>query len=159
MPLPLSADLVLVPLKMRRPRFEQDGATGYINSRAVKNVEPFRPANPKRKTNTPPGIRCLLYLQGGAILHSYYSKQNTEKRLLNGRLALAHYFSLQSRESRGGNGPVIEQASADALDKVATASRILYELLVDRPNQNLACESVRQEYWPVPVNDETKQQP
>lgn len=125
-PLPLSLSLVFVPLKMRNPQFEQDGATGYVSACAVTAI------TTTEKGEEPETARCLIHLAGGFTLPGLYSKRNTEKRLINGRLALSHYALLHGHKTNGGASLVMERASNDALDRVATFSRIVYELLVDR---------------------------
>lgn len=125
-PLSLSLNLVLVPLKMRKPQFEQDGATGYVSASAVTAI------TTTEKGEAPETARCLIHLTGGLTVPGLYSKRNTEKRLINGRLALSHYAALHGHKKNGGASLVMERASDDALDRVATFSRIVYEMLVDR---------------------------
>ncbi len=130
-PLPLNLDLVLVPLKMRYPQFEKDGATGYVNVCAVESLTTL-PDHEKAMT---PEVKCIVQLNGGKSLACLISKRFTDKRLINGRLALSHYKSLHGYKKNTGldpaSGLVMEKASSDALDKIVTFSRILYELLTD----------------------------
>ncbi|MBW6464781.1 MAG: hypothetical protein K0B84_11460, partial [Firmicutes bacterium] len=84
-PLPLSLHLVLVPLKMRLPKFEQDGATGYINACAVTKIEASAPSAGKA------GSRCLVTLTGGFKLTCYISLSKMEERLSKSDHALTHF--------------------------------------------------------------------
>ena len=130
-PLPLNLDLVLVPLKMRYPQFEKDGASGYVNVCAVESLTTL----PEHEKAMTPEVKCTVQLEGGSSLACLNSKRNTDKRLINGRLALSHYKSLHGYKKNTGldlaSGLVMEKASSDALDKIVTFSRILYELLTD----------------------------
>ena len=133
-PLPLSLHLVLVPIKMRLPKFEQDGAIGYINACAVQKIETI--SQPAGKT----GPRCLVCLTGGFKLTCYISLSKMEERLSKSDHALTHFKTLHRIIKPVGKALVMEQASADALDKVATASRLLYEMLVEHTTHSIACE-------------------
>jgi hypothetical protein len=139
-PLPLSLHLVLVPLKLRLPRFEQDGATGYINALAVRKIEAL--GRPSGKADP----RCLVHLTGGFKLTCYISRSKMEERLFRSDHALTHFKELHRIKKPAGKALVMEQASPDALDKVATASRILYEMLVGHATYSIACEKNEGEY-------------
>ncbi|MDW7730116.1 MAG: hypothetical protein SCJ94_08965 [Bacillota bacterium] len=139
-PLPLSLHLVLVPLKMRLPKFEQDGATGYINACAVTRIEASAPPAGKA------GSRCLVTLTGGFKLTCYISLSKMEERLSKSDHALTHFKELHRIKKPDGKALVMEQASADALNKVATASRLLYEMLVGHATHSIACEKNEGDY-------------
>jgi len=145
-PLPLNINLVLVPLKMRKPRFEQDGATGYINVCAVKAVESLTHTARDLHNRETKDAKSLVHLTGGLRLYSYYSTNSTEKRLMSGRLALSHHKLLQSRTSHLEKPQALEQVSEDALNRVATVSRILYELLVNPGSHSIACDNSEHDY-------------
>ncbi len=86
-PLPLSGDVILVPVKMRLPRYENDGATGYINLEDVEKVEEKEDGGEREK--------CRLYLKGGHSLPVYTSAKIIRQRLHYGRMAQGHYRNLR----------------------------------------------------------------
>jgi hypothetical protein len=130
-PLALTPKLVLVPLKMRKPAFEQDGAIGYVNVCAVVKAGAYN--GDDKSACGDGGALCQISLSGGNQIGSHYSQRSTEKRLVSGRLALNHFLSLQ-RQAGSQRLPIaLELPSDDALARVAAFSRIMYELLVDRP--------------------------
>ena len=90
-PLPLAPNFVLIPIKMRRPGCENDGATGYISLfDMVRIVEPGSGEGYEE-------ARCLIHLAGGHVLPSLFSHQNTQKRVANARVALDRFLALQNR--------------------------------------------------------------
>ena len=90
-PLPLSPVLVLVRVKMRRPRYENDGATGYFSLRDVTGISA---PGPDREQ----GTCCLVNLNGGHSVPSFFSKNNVQKRLSRANVALDRFNSLQKRD-------------------------------------------------------------
>ncbi len=124
-PLPISTYLLLLPLKMRYPKFEKDGATGYINFCALSDATPFPPKEAG-------ATGCLLHMKGSHILPSLYSCGVTEKKLVNARLAMAHYLYGQNLKGGLSSALVMEKADDDALHRIATATKILYGLLVGK---------------------------
>ena len=89
-PLPLCQSLVLVPIKMRLPHTGDDGATGYINLKAVEKIA---------TTDQPAengGEKCRIYLKGGQAVPSYISQKATEKRIAQGKQALDYHNLKQS---------------------------------------------------------------
>ena len=89
-PIPLSPVLVLVSIKMRRPLFENDGATGYVN---LLDVTGISPPGPDRE----PEIRCLVDLKGGHRLPSLFSEESVRQRLSMANVALDRFKALQGR--------------------------------------------------------------
>jgi len=79
-PLLLAPGLVLVPLKVRKPRVAGDTSTGYVNMHAVTGV--------KSTANKP--YRSTLQLTGGAELPVLWSPATVNKQLQHARLALHH---------------------------------------------------------------------
>ncbi len=75
MPLPFSAALILVPLKMRRPVGRHDGSYGYVNCLAVEELT----------TTTSPG-KCRLLLRGHHNLECLYTEQTARKKLQRGKI-------------------------------------------------------------------------
>ncbi len=92
-PLPLSPGLVLVPVKMRRPGYGNDGATGFVN---LFDVEKTLKPGPKEGLEE---ACCLLHLKGGHVLPSLFSLENTERRLNTARVAYDRFLSLQNKNS------------------------------------------------------------
>ncbi len=130
-PLTLTPKLVLVPLKMRRPAFDQDGAIGYVNVCAV--VKAGDDSDDDEEAGGGGGALCQISLSGGHLIGSHYSLRSTEKRLVGGRLALNHFLTLQRQAGPERLPLALELPADDALARVAAFSRIMYELLVDRP--------------------------
>lgn len=85
-PLLLAPGLVLVPLKVRKPRVAGDTSTGYVNMHAVTEVE--------RTDKTP--YRSTLRLSGGTELPVLWSPATVNKQLQHARLAVSH-LSLSPR--------------------------------------------------------------
>ncbi len=102
-PLPLSATQALVPLKMRCPFSEKDGATGYVNLCAVLAVV--------SASEQQEGVAaCHLQLAGGHTLPSLFSKVNTAGRLNKAKIAHDLYFHLHGHYGRESHYRVAEQA-------------------------------------------------
>jgi hypothetical protein len=74
-PIPLSAHLVLVPLKMRTPRIQKDGTTGYIATHVVQRVIPDRAST-----------RCKLEVQGNGRVECLQSSGFALQQLRNARI-------------------------------------------------------------------------
>lgn len=141
-PLPLTASLVLVPLKMRKPHFDQDGATGYVNVCAVKAVKEESPPLKNGKGSEETLCGCLVCLNGGSSLRSLFSAQNTNKRLQLGRQALMHHLALQGApqfklKERG----LFAQTPSSALSSEEAANRLLLELLLRYQGHTKAADS------------------
>ena len=136
-PLPLTASLVLVPLKMRKPHFEQDGVTGYVNACAVEAVKAASPLSENGESHDEASYQCLVCMAGGSSLLSLYSAKNTNKRLQAGRQALMHHLALQVSARFKFNEPAFfAQAQGSKLRSEDAASRLLYELLINHHNHN-----------------------
>lgn len=75
-PLPLSAGLVLVPLKVRKPKIKGDPCTGYVNSHAAIAVE---------KTAAAP-YRTVVKLSGGGNVATLWHTATVNRRLSLARL-------------------------------------------------------------------------
>ena len=90
-PIPLSPALVLVRLKMRRPMYENDGATGYVNLRDVTGISAPGPDREQEAS-------CLVDLKGGGSVPSLFSEDNVRRRLAMAKLALDRFLALQGRE-------------------------------------------------------------
>lgn len=79
-PIPLSAHLVLVPLKMRTPRIQKDGTTGYIATHVVQRVIPDR-----EKT------RCKLEVLGNGRVDCLQSSEFALQQLRNANIVRTFY--------------------------------------------------------------------
>lgn len=69
-PLPLSAELLLFPVKIRTPRVPGDTCTGYMNYHAVKSVLPCA-HNPAHATITLAGSHTVTALWRAATVTRY----------------------------------------------------------------------------------------
>ncbi len=124
-PLPLTPQLVLVPLKMRSALSRKDGATGYVNLCDIKEIT---------ADDTQPGgeaVKCRLLLSGGHSLPSLYNLKSTKKRLNYGRQALVRHCSLKSSCLCGTPESLTEQALAEVQKKLFSITKLFYELLTD----------------------------
>lgn len=125
---------MLVPIKTRTPRFEQDGATGYVNLCAITGVEPLK------DPTGPSPYSCLIRLKGGQAIKALYSEASVEKRIQVGRRALDEHNKLHQR-------PLIPVALLNPNDltsplaKATAVSQLIYELLTHRLEQSCCCES------------------
>lgn len=116
-PLPLSATQALVPLKMRCPFSEKDGATGYVNLCAFMAVVPA----PEQKEGAV--AACHLKLSGGHTLPSLFSAANIEGRLKKAILAHEHYFNLHGHYGKENHYRVAEEAEQHQLYQVRSQRR------------------------------------
>lgn len=73
MPIPLSKQDILVPIKTRKPIIKNDGAFGYINIKYVKGT--------KQGNGT-----TIIYLKNGTAIECLCSPSTWEKHLRNGRI-------------------------------------------------------------------------
>lgn len=81
LPLPLSPNLVLVPLKTRRAVGKNDGCHGYFNPSAVISFAPSVVGK----------SRSSILLPGGHLLPCYYRPGTVQKRLRDGAIALERH--------------------------------------------------------------------
>lgn len=79
-PLPLTAGLVLCPVKVRTPRVTGDTSTGYINYYAVRGVE--------KHGKTP--YQAIISLAGGVKIPVLWTTATINKHLQDARLALTY---------------------------------------------------------------------
>ncbi len=79
-PLALTPGLVLVPVKVRKPRIAGDTSTGYVNLHAITAVL----SGPDRL------YRSILALSGGVKLPVLWSPATVHKQLQYARLTLSH---------------------------------------------------------------------
>ena len=84
-PLPLGRDMVLFQYKARSPQFIHDGASGYINLFALKDIINPGPAEKEL------GAVSLVHLTGGHQLPSLYSCKTMQQRKSGAHTALLHY--------------------------------------------------------------------
>jgi hypothetical protein len=129
LPLALSFNLVLIPLKTRTPKFEQDGATAFVSLSAIKAITPVLPASGSKHT-------CRIDLEGGTHLNVLYSKACIENRMKNGRLAQKNFYSMHNLPNFNGATLVMDSANNEALEKAATTGCFRCELLIDYQPQN-----------------------
>ena len=79
-PIPLSASLVLVPLKVRQAIGRNDGCCGYINPGVVLSCSPAEEKN-----------TTILMLRGEHRVEVLYSRRTVLRRLKAGRYILENY--------------------------------------------------------------------
>ncbi len=118
-PLAFSPFLVLVSVKMRRPKCENDGATGYVNYIDVTGVT---------DTNEDAGLDsadCYLHLKGGHVIPSLFSEKNTRQRLNTARLALDRFTALQNP----GNAGDSLTAVLERLYKLDNSSQVIGDFI------------------------------
>ncbi len=75
-PLPLSKDFVMIQAKTRIPLGKHDGAYGYINIAAIKEIR-------KSMTNED---RCIIYLRYGQEIEIHCKKSTLDKRIKHGHI-------------------------------------------------------------------------
>lgn len=78
LPLPLSSELTLVPLRVRRPKFSKDGANGYVSLQQVADVMPI---------NEHP-FRSAVVLKSGRKIFSLSHCRTVSGRLRDGEYLL-----------------------------------------------------------------------
>ncbi|TCP57766.1 hypothetical protein EV586_102210 [Tumebacillus sp. BK434] len=79
-PLPFAPRLTLVPVKMRLPRVQKDGTTGYVATHQIERVVPGR-----RTTS------CTLHLRGGQKVACLQSGEFVVQQLRNARIVQTFY--------------------------------------------------------------------
>jgi hypothetical protein len=128
-PLPLNHHVALVPLKMRQPLVENDGASGYVSVTDIVKI------NEVDSSDSGQQIKCRLDLCGGQSVPCCFTRQVVEKRLNQGRLALDHYRYLHSQASSLKPLPLVaaEQVGSgpDLYAKINIISSFLYQFLAD----------------------------
>lgn len=97
-PLPLSRDMVLFQFKARAPQFLHDGASGYINYYAVKDITAPTPAAKEK------GAGSLIQLTGGHLISSCYTLSKMEER--KGKAATAIIY-FEKQHGYGSNYPAL----------------------------------------------------
>jgi len=83
-PLPLSANVVLVPQKLRRVIVESDGAGGFVNVCAVEGVDDYTDEEGKFKST--------IYLTGGCSLPCVFTRGTVEQRIQKGHITRERYL-------------------------------------------------------------------
>ncbi|MGZ4031712.1 MAG: hypothetical protein ACXVP5_09125 [Tumebacillaceae bacterium] len=79
-PIPLAPQLVLMPLKMRTPRIQKDGTTGYIATDVVQRVIPDVEST-----------RCKLEVEGNGRVECLQSSEFAKQQLRNARIVKQFY--------------------------------------------------------------------
>ena len=81
-PLPLSGQLVLLPVKMRRPRIAKDGTTGYVAAHLVEEVRAARTEGCSLQVAGAGTVSCLQsaafarqQLRHARIVHTFYMER------------------------------------------------------------------------------------
>ena len=106
-PLPLGNSMVLFQYKARSPQFMHDGASGYINLFALKDISDPNPAEKEQ------GLKSIVHLAGGHQLSSLLSSKKMQERKTDASTALLHYekvhgvysqYPAMVRESGSHNG-------------------------------------------------------
>ncbi|NLI70871.1 MAG: hypothetical protein GX364_08425 [Firmicutes bacterium] len=89
-PLPISEDLVMVPLKLRQVIGKNDGAGGYVNICAVQKVEEY----PDKGV-----FKSRIHLTGGNYLPCVFNCRTVERRFCSGEIARERYIRNHGRAS------------------------------------------------------------
>lgn len=120
-PIALDQDLVLVPLKTRKPLTDKDGATAYVAISSVKEVLPLDEGE----------FKSCLELEGGGKLLCMYTVSTVEDRLKLGQLANQYYRFLRTvYKGQHGTAVVRESGDDNTLEQLLLiVSRLLRELL------------------------------
>lgn len=87
-PLPITVELVFMPVKLRTPLAVKDGTTGYVNYLAMKGIV-------SAKGSEFEAAKCLIVLEGGHLMPCYTSRRNLEDRVKNCRIAHERFCSQQ----------------------------------------------------------------
>ncbi len=99
--LPLTPKLVLVPVKVRKPKIAGDASTGYINFHAVGQVLTIRA----------PAGKAAIQLTDGREIVTCWAPATVNKQLQLARLVLAQYphpaAGCAARESPGMYSPEV----------------------------------------------------
>lgn len=77
-PIVLGPEMVLIPLRLRRPRSRDEGGTGYVVGSKVKTYEPYAEGS----------FRTRLILPGNQVLPCLLNMDTLALRLLDGERAL-----------------------------------------------------------------------
>lgn len=88
-PLPLGANLVLLPVVFRRSEITGETTTGYINLPRVEQILP--PPEPEKQQADPPLSR--VQFQGGYQLNTLNTQRTLRERMRQGWQALEDYQS------------------------------------------------------------------
>ncbi len=88
-PLPMAADLVLLPLNMEVAADPGGGATGYINGDQVLGVSEAGPGGGKDSR------RCQVFLRGGQSLSCLNTASTVRERLIQGDAVLKEFLRRQ----------------------------------------------------------------
>ncbi|VBB09420.1 Hypothetical protein LUCI_4710 [Lucifera butyrica] len=112
-PLPLSAGLVLFPVKTRRPRVPGDPTTGYINLYAVAGLH----------KHTGSVCHTVITLSSGMEIPTLWSPATVNRHLLCARLAVAG--PPRPAGSRGELGVTLNKLT-----------EVIYEILAWKQNQH-----------------------
>jgi hypothetical protein len=84
-PLPFAPRLTLVPVKMRLPRIQKDGTTGYVTTRLIERVVPGGEST-----------SCNLILRGGQQVGCLQSSEFVRQQLRNARIVQTFYKETMS---------------------------------------------------------------
>ncbi len=84
-PIPFNKNLLMIPLKMRKPITRNDGTTGYINLTQLEAVK-------DQGEN-----QVLLILKNGIQVRCLMKASTVEKHVRNARIVLQHYQQTHTR--------------------------------------------------------------
>lgn len=94
-PIPLTANLVLVPLKVRKPRLPKDGTIGYLSYHQYAGVEDFNVD----------GYRSKVILKNGYELPCLICRATVQKQISKARLVYDEYMRRHGNNAEiAGNG-------------------------------------------------------
>lgn len=74
-PIPFGYDLILIPIKTRKPIAKHDGAYGYVNMESIKSYT-------KSKTDN----NTLIYISNNNVIEAYCKLSTINKNVNNGKI-------------------------------------------------------------------------
>lgn len=98
-PLPLTAHLLLLPVKVRQPRVPGDTCTGYVNYHAIGSVEPSQET----------ACSTVIVLKGGAVVSVLWTAITVRRHIQFAKLAAVNSPVLAVRETSTGYEPELNQ--------------------------------------------------
>jgi len=78
-PIPFNKNLLMIPLKMRKPITRNDGTTGYVNLTQLETIKDQG------------GTQVLLILKNGIQVRCLMTASTVKKHIRNARIILQHY--------------------------------------------------------------------
>lgn len=81
-PIPLTSDILLIPIKVRKPIAKSDGAMGYVNFHQIKDCIEAKTGEVQVKFKNDKSLRVISSyktlqknIRAASIIHDYYKKE------------------------------------------------------------------------------------